>query len=98
MVSHSRASLRSHQLRPLNSPHPVNVFCNDLGLPTIIDQRGRRRKVKVVKDRWRIDDEWWRVPLSRLYYLVECGDGTLETVYFDLANGHWYQQRDSYVR
>ena len=51
-----------------------------------------------VLDRWRIDDEWWRKPISRLYYEVECEDGTRETIYCDLLQNAWYRQRDSRVR
>ncbi len=98
MVSHSRAPLRSHQLRPLNRPRPVDVTCDASGAPLRIVVEGRAREVAAVKDSWRLDDEWWREPLCRLYYVVECADGTLETLYCDLLTQKWYRQRDDHVR
>lgn len=98
MVPYSRAALRAHQLRPLNNPLPINVSCDDHGFPVDIRLKGRTRKVKAIKDCWRIDDEWWRTPLSRRYYWVEYVDGALETVYLDLISRRWFRQRDSYVR
>lgn len=98
MVSHSRAPLRTHQFRPLNKPHPVEVTCDEAGTPERIVVQGRSRRIIHVKERWRLDDEWWREPLSRLYYLVECADGTLETLYRDLVTNTWYRQRDNHVR
>jgi len=44
--------------------------------------------VERVRDRWRIDDEWWRErPIARLYYALLLEDGTFLTVYRDLAAG-----------
>jgi len=48
-----------------------------------------------VKDRWRLDDEWWKRPISRLYYLVELEGGMLFTLFRDLESGDWYQQREA---
>ena len=99
MVAHSRTALRPHQLRPLNRPTPVAVSCDPAGLPVRVGERGRARRVAAIRDRWRLDDEWWREePLSRLYYQVECDDGTCETLYCDLLTGAWYRQRESRVR
>ena len=41
---------------------------------------------------WRIDDEWWRKPISRLYYLLEFTTGSRFTVFQDLITGRWYRQ------
>jgi hypothetical protein len=49
-----------------------------------------------VRDRWRVDDEWWRArPISRLYYALVLDDGTFLTLYRDLADASWREQRDS---
>lgn len=45
-------------------------------------------------DCWRIDDEWWRKPLRRIYYLVETDEGGIELIYHDLEEDRWYRQRD----
>lgn len=98
MVAHSGAPLRPHQFRPLNRPSPIEVLCDAAGLPLFVNVGKRRRRVVAILDRWRIDEEWWREPISRLYYEVECEDGTRETIYCDLLQNTWYRQRDSRVR
>lgn len=98
MVPHPRAALRPHRLRPLNRPHPVRVACDAKGFPASITSRGRTRRVIKIKDRWRIDDGWWREVLSRFYYVVECADGCVETIYRDLVTDGWYRQGGTYVR
>lgn len=93
MVSHPRAPLRFDRLRSLNQPQPVKVACDSKGRPAFVWQ-GRRRKVTAVRDHWRIDDEWWREPIHRLYYLVELEEGCLEVLFCDLVTGAWYRQRE----
>ena len=47
-----------------------------------------------IQDRWRIDDEWWRErPISRLYYSLLLEDESLVTLYHDLINDKWFEQR-----
>jgi hypothetical protein len=48
--------------------------------------------VEEVVERWRIDDEWWRKEISRMYHRVLLVDGRLMTVFQDLVEGHWYLQ------
>ena len=45
-----------------------------------------------VRERWRIDDEWWRRPLSREYLTVVLEDGRSLTLYLDLVQGEWWVQ------
>lgn len=94
MVAHSRAPLRADRLRALNRPEPVAVACDERGRPLAVRMRGRKREVAAVLDRWRLDDEWWRRPIHRMYYLVETGEGALETLYQDLEDGAWYRQAE----
>jgi hypothetical protein len=50
-------------------------------------------KVKLIDDRWRIDDEWWRTkPISRMYYAIVLETGQQMVVYKDLINNTWYRQ------
>jgi len=48
--------------------------------------------VTQVRDAWRIDDEWWRNPISRRYYQLVLDNGSLRTVYHDLITDTWYEQ------
>jgi hypothetical protein len=69
------------------------VEAGDDGHPVAIHLSGRRCAVKAVVERWRIDDEWWRVkPVSRLYYSLLLEDGRTVTVYRDLVSGRWARQ------
>ena len=48
----------------------------------------------MIQDIWRIDDEWWRMnPISRMYFDCILIDGRHITVFKDLINGGWFQQR-----
>jgi hypothetical protein len=47
-----------------------------------------------IEDRWRVDDEWWRGrPVSRFYFQVLLEDGRHATVFHDLIDDRWYEQR-----
>ena len=65
---------------------------DDAAQPLVLVAGGRRRRVVNVRDSWRIDEEWWRDPISRRYYQLELDDGSLRTVYQDLVDGRWYAQ------
>lgn len=51
--------------------------------------------VEEIRDRWRIDDEWWRRPISRLYYQVIMKDGRMLTLFHDLVDSGWFMQSDA---
>lgn len=51
------------------------------------------RRVAVVRERWRIDDEWWREPISREYHVVVLDDGRVLTLFHDLTDDGWYAQK-----
>jgi len=80
------------RLRPLGSPYPIHVRINLKGQPTKIGLQGRRRggNVASIQEIWRIDDEWWRNSISRLYYQVVLENGKIMTLYRDLTDGCWY--------
>jgi hypothetical protein len=53
----------------------------------------RRLRVTVIRDRWRVDDEWWRSEISRFYYQAVLEDGRALTLFRDLLTERWYRQR-----
>ena len=68
---------------------------DDRGDPEFVRLPGKTaRRVATVRERWRIDDEWWRRPISRAYYAVVLDDGRVLTLYRDLAENAWYAQRE----
>jgi hypothetical protein len=82
------------RLIPLGRPHAVDVRTDEGGEPLYVRFPGRpSRHVDVVRERWRIDDEWWRLPISRDYRTVVLDDGRSVTLYHDLLDGRWYAQK-----
>lgn len=85
---------RRPKLRPLGQPKVVSVRTDEHGAPTHVRLPGKpARSVAVVRERWRIDDEWWREAISRDYRAVVLDDGKLITLFHDLIEGRWYAQR-----
>ena len=94
MVKNTRKANGIGALRPLKQPRPLDVKTKDDGLPSSMNLRGQWVKVKAVEDRWRIDDEWWRIhPISRMYYQCVVNQGLKATIYQDLITGKWYWQK-----
>jgi hypothetical protein len=87
---------RGHRprLKPLGQPKTVVVRTDEQGEPTYVRIPGKpARRVAVVRERWRIDDEWWRQTISREYRTIVLDDGAVITLYHDLTDGAWYVQR-----
>ncbi len=83
------------RLRALGLPRPVIVHTGPDGEPSHIRLPGRpARRVRAIRESWRIDDEWWRRPISREYRAVILDDGRLLTLYHDLLEGRWYVQKE----
>jgi hypothetical protein len=84
----------AQHLRPLGRPRPVDVRTDESGEPVYVRLQGKpARRVAAVREAWRIDDEWWRQPISRDYRAVVLDDGGPVMLYHDLLNGRWYAQK-----
>jgi hypothetical protein len=82
------------RLVPLGEAKVVTVRTDEHGEPVYVRLPGKpARQVAVVRERWRIDDEWWRSAISREYRAVVLDDGRVVTLYHDLLDGLWYAQR-----
>jgi hypothetical protein len=92
VVTHPRAAARAHRLRPLNQARPIQVEADESGEPRAVVLGRERLAVAAVQDRWRIDDEWWRKEMGRLYFELALEDGRTLTIYRDLVTGKWSQQ------
>jgi hypothetical protein len=79
-------------IRVLNQPRPVVVEADDNGLPRVLVQGRDRLRVLGIQDVWRIDDEWWREPISRRYFQIVLDNGVIRTLYHDLLGGEWFEQ------
>jgi hypothetical protein len=83
------------RLRPLGSPKPAaRVLVDAAGEPVAVaaGRSARPKPVAAVRERWRIDDEWWRRPISREYLTVVLEDGRPLTLYHDCVEGGWWVQ------
>ncbi len=83
---HARCVSRLYDPEP-----PITVEVDNDGRPSVVTWQRREAAQKVV-NRWRIDDDWWRVPISRTYYTVRTPTALLE-VYHDDRVGDWYLRR-----
>jgi hypothetical protein len=90
MVQDPRAKKSPHRIVPVDVPTPVRVEAGPGGAPASV----AGRPVVTIRSRWRIDDEWWRDrAISRMYYALLLEDGRVLTVFNDLLNGEWFEQR-----
>ena len=80
------------RLRPLKPPSSVRVRTDDGGLPAELERRGKRFHVVAVRECWRIDDEWWRDPISREYFALVLDNGRPVILFRDLVDDEWYGQ------
>ncbi len=83
------------RLKPLGSPRGARVVLGQAGEPVAVvagRRSARPQPVAAVRERWRIDDEWWRRPLSREYMTVVLEDGRSLTLYHDRTVGGWWVQ------
>ncbi len=76
----------------LYDPSPaITVEIDDQDRPSALAWK-QREPVREVVNRWRVHDDWWRVPISRMYYLVMTPTMLME-IYEDLRTGDWYIER-----
>jgi hypothetical protein len=78
------------RLVPLDEPRAVEVRVDDRGVPVAVASERRFLAVEAVRESWRIDDEWWRRPITRSYHDLVLEVGALVTIYRDLEDGRWY--------
>lgn len=50
------------------------------------------RRIEKVIETWRIDDEWWRIPISRRYVDVVLQGGGHVVLFEDLITRQWFVQ------
>ena len=55
-------------------PEPAEVVVRG-GKPVMVQIKKRRVPVKEIVNIWRIDEEWWRRLISRLYFLLDLEGG-----------------------
>jgi hypothetical protein len=97
MVAHSRTALRADRLRALNAPEAVQVEVDASGIPRTVRRsknEGGGQAVEDILDVWRIDDEWWRRPITRRYFELLLDGGKRVVLFEDLSTGEWFMQQN----
>ncbi len=49
--------------------------------------------IEFVRETWRIDDEWWREPITRTYYEVLLQGGARLVLFVDRVKQEWFVQK-----
>ena len=72
--------------------HPrIDVELDADGRPCRLRWEGGSEPVEVC-NQWRVEEAWWRRPVSRDYYKL-VGPQLLVLVYEDLLDGSWHLER-----
>jgi hypothetical protein len=90
---HMPKTRASPRLIPLATPQRIHVRSDAQGRPLAVARRRHWIAVEAERERWRVDDEWWRTRISRRYHVLALADGTLLTVYQDRITQQWFAQR-----
>jgi len=84
------------RLRAVNVPQPAVVELDAGGSPAKIEMNSDVREpvtIEAVREIWRIDDEWWREPITRTYYEVLLHGGARLVLFRDLGAQEWFVQK-----
>ena len=89
MVAPARAPLRIDRLRAVNAPKPVVLELDASGVLSV----SKVGKIEAILETWRIDDEWWRLPIVRRYVEVILEGGGRVVLFEDMSTGEWWMQK-----
>jgi hypothetical protein len=81
--------MRADRLRSLNVPRPVTVVLDEDGVLRSVGDA----TVDVTLEAWRIDDEWWRLPIVRRYVEVVLEGGGRLVLFEDMTTKQWFAQK-----
>ena len=71
----------------------VRVRVDPDGVPTHLESAAGWQPVTRVLNRWRIDCDWWRSPVSREYWRLLIDDDIALECYCDRVNTEWFIER-----
>jgi len=74
----------------------VSVDLDANGYPAAVRRsknKGGGQSVETILESWRVDDEWWRLRISRLYQDVILEGGGHVVLFKDLITGEWFAQQ-----
>lgn len=91
MVTNTGTPIRTHDLRPLNTPIPVTVIAEN-GMPRKLVTAFAEADVMQIQDVWIVQEEWWRTEIDRQYFALLMMDGEMRTIFHDRIEDTWYEQ------
>jgi hypothetical protein len=73
----------------------VAVEVDASGAPAAVGRFGGSAdgRIECINESWRIDDEWWRQTISRLYFEAMLEGGKRVVLFQDLITGNWFLQQ-----
>src|SRR5438270_297400 len=77
----------------LAPPRPVRVRLDAQGVPTHLESAAGWQSVTRVLNRWPIDCDWWRSPISREYWRLLIDEDLALECYCDRALAQWLVER-----
>src|SRR5437763_5407711 len=78
------------RLRALNVQQQVKVDLDDGGVPVVVTREtGDGKRVESIGETWRIDDEWWRLPIVRRDVEVLFEGGGRVVLFEDMSSRVW---------
>ena len=84
---------RPDRLRALNVPQRVEVELDERGVPAFVKpETGNGKRIESIGETWRIDDEWWRRPISRRHVEAILERGKRVVLFEDLMTAEWWMQ------
>ena len=72
---------------------PVRVRLDAEGVPTHLESAAGWQAVTRVLNRWRIECDWWRSPVSREYWRLLIDDELAIECYCNRASAEWFVER-----
>ena len=84
---------RPDRLRALNVPQRVEVELDERGVPAFVKPKtGNGKRIESIGETWRIDDEWWRRPITRRHVEAILERGKRVVLFEDLMTAEWWMQ------
>ena len=71
----------------------VRVRVDGDGVPTHLESAAGWQPVTRVLNRWRIDCDWWRSPISREYWRLLIDDDLALECFYNRASAEWFVER-----
>ncbi len=74
-------------------PRPIQVRSAADGTPTHIQSAAGWQPITQVLNRWRLDCDWWRVPIAREYWRLLVDNTLAVECFCDRPTAAWFLER-----